>query len=124
MEGSQHGIAWFKRDLRRIDHAAPVCAAAAGPILCLCVIEPSLWGQQDAAARRYHFVLECLEELDADPRRHDRRMHVIVGEVSSVLDRLHARAPFAARCSHQETGMVRAGGRHRPLAAHPLTKGN
>ncbi len=104
VEGPEYSIVWFKRDLRLEDHAALEHAAAAGRVLCLYVIEPSLWAQQDAAAQHYRFVLECLDEVDADLRQHGGRLHVIVGEVPAVLDRLHAQAPFAALYSHQETG--------------------
>ena len=36
-------VVWFKRDLRVHDHAPLAHAAAHGPVLCLYVLEPSLW---------------------------------------------------------------------------------
>ena len=56
-------IVWFKRDLRVHDHAPLQHAAAQGPVLCLYVIEPSLWAQPDAALQHYHFVQESLHDL-------------------------------------------------------------
>jgi deoxyribodipyrimidine photo-lyase len=44
-------VVWFKRDLRVHDHAPLQHAATRGAVLCLYVIEPSLWAQPDAARR-------------------------------------------------------------------------
>ena len=44
-----YSVVWFKRDLRVHDHAALHQAAARGPVLCLYVLEPSLWAEPDAA---------------------------------------------------------------------------
>ena len=49
-------VVWFKRDLRVHDHAPLHHAAAQGSVLCLYVIEPSLWAQPDAALQHYYFV--------------------------------------------------------------------
>jgi deoxyribodipyrimidine photo-lyase len=38
-----YSVVWFKRDLRLHDHAALNHALAAGLVLCLYIIEPSLW---------------------------------------------------------------------------------
>ena len=97
-------VVWFKRDLRLHDHAALSHAAAQGPVLCLYVIEPSLWAQPDAAAQHYHFILESLAELDAALRRRGGQLHIVTGEVCEVLDRLHAAQPFDALVAHEETG--------------------
>ena len=56
-------VVWFKRDLRVHDHAPLHHAAAQGTVLCLYVIEPSLWAQPDAALQQYHFVQESLHDL-------------------------------------------------------------
>ena len=50
-----YAVVWFKRDLRLHDHAALVDAAAHGPMLCLYVIEPSLWAPPDAARQHDEF---------------------------------------------------------------------
>ena len=39
-------------------------AAQQGPVLCLYLIEPSLWRQPDAATQHYHFIRESLVTLD------------------------------------------------------------
>ena len=48
-------VVWFKRDLRVHDHAPLAQAAQRGPVLCLYVVEPSLWAQPDAALQHYRF---------------------------------------------------------------------
>ena len=97
-------VVWFKRDLRVQDHWPLHEAARRGPVLCLYVVEPSLWAQPDAAAQHYGFVRESLQTLDAQLQRLGSRLHVAVGEVVDVLVALHAAAPFEAVHAHEETG--------------------
>jgi deoxyribodipyrimidine photo-lyase len=99
-----YNIVWFKRDLRLHDHAAIYHAARNGPVLCIYVVEPSLWAQADSANQHYQFLLESLRELNAELNRLGGILHVITGEVPAVLARLFALAPFAQLYSHQETG--------------------
>lgn len=99
-----YSVVWFKRDLRLHDHAALAAAAAHGPVLCLYVIEPSLWAQPDAARQHFEFILESLRELAKALRALGGRLHVRTGEVPEVLAQLHALAPFARLMSHEETG--------------------
>ena len=56
-------VVWFKRDLRVHDHAPLAHAAAHGPVLCLYVLEPSLWTQPDSALQHYQFLRESLRDL-------------------------------------------------------------
>ncbi len=97
-------IVWFKRDLRVSDHQPLVEAVKHGPVLCLYVVEPSLWSEPDAAAQHYGFVGESLRALDDSLRPLGTRLHIAVGEVVQILARLHAQAPFEAVHAHQETG--------------------
>ena len=46
-----YGVVWFKRDLHLADHAALAAAARQGPVLCLYIVEPSLWAQPPPANR-------------------------------------------------------------------------
>jgi deoxyribodipyrimidine photo-lyase len=114
-------VVWFKRDLRLADHEALVDAARHGPVLCLYVIEPSLWAQPDAAAQHYHFILESLHELDRALRRQGGQLWTVVGEAVEVLDRLHGLAPFDALHSHEETGNGHTYSRDRAVARWCLT---
>ena len=97
-------VVWFKRDLRVHDHAPLAEAARQGPVLCLYVVEPSLWAQPDAANQHYQFIGESLAELDRELRARGSRLHLAIGEVVDVLDRLHHDHPFAALHAHEETG--------------------
>ena len=97
-------VVWFKRDLRVHDHAPLHHAATQGPVLCLYVIEPSLWAQPDAARQHYHFVQESLHDLAQALQRRGATLQVAVGEVVDVLARLHALAPFHTLVAHEETG--------------------
>lgn len=97
-------VVWFKRDLRVHDHAPLQHAAAQGPVLCLYVVEPSLWAQPDAALQHYHFLQESLHDLALALQRRGATLQVAVGEMVDVLARLHALAPFHTLVAHEETG--------------------
>lgn len=99
-----YSVVWFKRDLRVQDHAALHHACQQGPVLCLYVIEPSLWMQRDAATQHYAFIVESLQELSLQLQHMGGQLHVVVGEVIDVLTQLHAKAPFMALYAHEETG--------------------
>ncbi len=109
-------VVWFKRDLRVQDHAPLADAARQGPVLCLYVVEPSLWAQPDAATQHYRFIAESLADLDRELRARGSRLHLAVGEMVDVLDRLHHRAPFAALHAHEETGNGHTYARDRAVA--------
>ncbi|MET3135784.1 deoxyribodipyrimidine photo-lyase [Undibacterium sp. GrIS 1.2] len=99
-----YSIVWFKRDLRLHDHIALHTAASQGPVLCLYVVEPSIWAQPDAANQHYQFLLESLRDLYVALRQRGGQLHILTGEVTSVFDQLFASAPFSAIYSHEETG--------------------
>ena len=103
-ERMSYSVVWFKRDLRLHDHAALTQAGALGPVLCLYVIEPSMWTQPDAARQHYEFILESLRELAKALRALGGRLHVRTGEVPEVMAQLHALAPFERLYSHEESG--------------------
>jgi len=111
-----YSVVWFKRDLRLHDHAALTQAASQGPLLCLYVIEPSLWAQPDAARQHYEFMLESLRELSRALKSLGGRLHVRSGEVPAVLAQLHALVPFARLLSHEETGNALSFARDKAVA--------
>ena len=96
-------VVWFKRDLRVHDHAPLAHAAAHGPVLCLYVLEPSLWAQPDSALQHYQFLRESLSDLAQQLLGCGARLQLAVGEVPEVLARLHALQPFARLVSQEET---------------------
>ena len=100
-------MVWFKRDLRVQDHVPLVSAAAAGRVLPVYLVEPSLWRQPDAAAQHWGFIRESLRMLDAALRATGQahaRLHVVVGEAVPVLDALHRGIGLAGLHAHEETG--------------------
>ena len=97
-------VVWFKRDLRVHDHAPLVHAARQGPVLCLYVLEPSLWAQPDCALQHFGFLRESLRDLALQLRTCGATLQLAVGEVPEVLAHLHALQPFARLASHEETG--------------------
>ena len=111
-----YALVWFKRDLRVHDHAPLAHAAAQGPLLCLYIVEPSLWAQPDCARQHYEFLGECLQDLAGQLGRLGLTLQLECGEVPEVLERLHALAPFHSLLSHEETGNGQSYARDRATA--------
>ncbi|OQW73980.1 MAG: deoxyribodipyrimidine photolyase [Proteobacteria bacterium ST_bin11] len=97
-------LVWFKRDLRLHDHEPLLHASRNGSVLCVFIIEPSLWAAADAATQHYLFLRESLIDLDAALRKRGGGLRIEVGEAVDVLERLWQEAAFSALYSHQETG--------------------
>ncbi|WP_042421815.1 FAD-binding domain-containing protein [Comamonas granuli] len=109
-------VVWFKRDLRVHDHAPLVHAARQGPVLCLYVVEPSLWAQPDCALQHYLFLRESLRDLAQQLRACGAALQLAVGEVTEVLARLHRLQPFERLVAHEETGNGHTYARDRAVA--------
>lgn len=99
-----YSVVWFKRDLRVDDHTPLTIALKHGPVLCLYIIEPSLWCAPDVSAQHYQFILESLRELYLALKQRGAILHVVTGEAIDVLTKLHLLNPFNAIYSHEETG--------------------
>lgn len=99
-----YSIVWFKRDLRLHDHAALTAALKDGPVLCLYIIEPTLWSAPDVSAQHYQFILESLRELYLALKQRGAVLHVVTGEAVEVLQKIHQQRPFRSIFSHEETG--------------------
>ena len=110
-------LVWFKRDLRVADHAPLARAAAAGPVLCVYVIEPAYWQLPDTAARHWGFIRESLQSLAVDLQALGLRLRVVEGELPAVFQHLHAWAGFDTIHAHQETGNHWTYQRDRRVAA-------
>jgi len=109
-------VVWFKRDLRVHDHAPLVHAARQGPVLCLYVVEPSLWRQPDSALQHSAFLRESLRDLAQQLRACGAALQLAVGEVTEVLARLHHLQPFERLVAHEETGNGHTYARDRAVA--------
>ncbi|WP_428719082.1 FAD-binding domain-containing protein [Undibacterium curvum] len=111
-----YSIVWFKRDLRTVDHAPLIHAAQNGPLLCLYIVEPSLWQQEDVARQHYLFVYECLRDLARQLRICGAELRIELGEATEVLTRIHTHAAFDALLSHEETGNAVSYARDKAVA--------
>ncbi len=115
---------WFKRDLRVHDHAPLAGAAATGrPVLCLYILEPSLWARPEYSARQFAFLLETLDSLDADLRRRGAQLTLRVGEALDVFAALHAEHGLTAIRAHEETGLIQTWERDKAVAAWARSRG-
>jgi deoxyribodipyrimidine photo-lyase len=110
-------IVWFKRDLRVSDHAPLADAAAAGPVLPLWIVEPSLWSAPEASARQYLFQAECAADLSAALAARGQPLVVRVGEAVEVLRGIADVHPVAAIHAHQESTGERDFARDRAVRA-------
>jgi deoxyribodipyrimidine photo-lyase len=108
-------VVWFKRDLRVHDHAPLVHAARRGPLLCVYVLEPSLWAQPDSAWQHGQFLRESLRDLAHHLRHCGAELHLAVGEAPDILSQLHAHLGFDALVSHEETGNAHTFARDRAV---------
>ncbi|GAB2670256.1 cryptochrome/deoxyribodipyrimidine photo-lyase family protein [Arenimonas aestuarii] len=125
-------LVWFKRDLRSLDHAPLVEAAARGPVLPLYVAEPGYWALPDTSARQWEAVADGLHDLRQDLARLGQPLVLRSGDVVEVFDRLHASQGIATLWSHEETGnawtyardkRVMAWARARGIAWHEIPAG-
>ncbi len=107
LSAAHPALVWFKRDLRVVDHAAVHAAQALAPgqpLRGLYIVEPGVWGGDDASGRQWAFLLESLKDLDRALRALGGRLTVEHGEALAVLAQVHARTPFEALLAHEETG--------------------
>lgn len=96
-------VVWFKRDLRIHDHAVLSSVAKHGPTVLLYILEPELWQQPDLSMRQYLFLLQSIQDLQAELRKHQHQLVIKVGNVCDILSDLHHNYNITALWSHQET---------------------
>ena len=108
-------VVWFKRDLRVHDHRPLAAAAAAGPVLPLYIVEPSLVTAPDFDRLHADFIDASLRDLDRDLQTLGTPLIIAHGEVVDCLDRLYAARPFTHLWSHEETGTALTYARDRAV---------
>jgi deoxyribodipyrimidine photo-lyase len=98
-------IVWFKRDLRINDHA-PLLAASRtnAPIIPLYIVEPEYWHQPFASRRHWHFIHDCLCDLDSGLAELGQHLVVKVGDSCDVIKKLHLDHDVSHVYAHEETG--------------------
>ena len=116
-------LVWFKRDLRSVDHAPLVEAAARGPVLPLYVAEPAYWALPDTSGRQWEAIADGLHDLRQDLARLGQPLVVRTGDVIEVFEALHAGPGIAALWSHEETGNAWTYARDRRVIAWARARG-
>lgn len=97
-------LVWFKRDLRIHDHAPLHLASKSElPVLPLYVVEPEYWRQPFASRRHWHFIFDCLIELNHDLANLGQGLVVKTGNVIDVLDQLKQHYEIETIFAHEET---------------------
>ncbi|MEP5153299.1 FAD-binding domain-containing protein [Planktotalea sp.] len=98
-------IVWFKRDLRISDHVPLSLAAAPDvPIIPLYIVEPEYWQQPFASRRHWHFIHDCLRDLDIELAGLGQRLIVKVGDANKVIKHLCQSHNVQEIYAHEETG--------------------
>jgi deoxyribodipyrimidine photo-lyase len=98
-------IVWFKRDLRINDHKPLLVASNSGiPVLPLYVVEPGYWQQGFSSRRHWHFIYDCLSDLNIALTQLGQPLIVQVGEVCDVITRLNSQYSVQAIYAHEEAG--------------------
>ena len=97
-------IVWFKRDLRVADHAPLMLAAREGAVVPLYIIEPELWKLPDSSRRHWHFIHDCLLDLQRDVAALGAPLILRIGEAPEVLEELRSTLGTFTLWSHEETG--------------------
>ncbi len=98
-------IVWFKRDLRVQDHA-PLLAASKSdrPVIPLYIVEPEYWHQPFASRRHWHFIYDCLVDLNKDLADIGQPLIIKVGEAVDIIEGLHDDLGVTEIFAHEETG--------------------
>lgn len=100
-------IVWFKRDLRVHDHAPLLVATQTGnPVVPLYIFETELWSQPELSGRHFHFLTECLAELEAALIARGAGLITRTGDAVDTFKRLHRTHGIGAIHAHEETGLM------------------
>ena len=97
-------IVWFKRDFRLHDHLPLLLASQNGLVIPLYIIEPELWQQPDSSRRHWHFIHDCLVDLQKDLSKFNVPMIIRIGNATDVFEQLHTEIGIFTLWSHAETG--------------------
>lgn len=98
-------IVWFKRDLRIHDHAPLLAASQSNfPVIPLYIVEPEYWQQPFASRRHWHFVHDCLIDLNTALIGLGQPLIVRVGDACDVIAKLYEQHGVGDIYMHEETG--------------------
>ncbi|XP_004844852.1 cryptochrome-1 isoform X4 [Heterocephalus glaber] len=84
-----NAVHWFRKGLRLHDNPAlKECIRGADTIRCVYILDPWFAGSSNVGINRWRFLLQCLEDLDANLRKLNSRLFVIRGQPADVFPRL------------------------------------
>ena len=92
-------------------------AASNGPVLPIYIVEPDYWKLADSSRRHWHFIFECLTELQDQLRKCGLNLVVRVGHAVAVLEDLRQQFGKVALWSHEETGNAWTYARDKAVAS-------
>lgn len=117
-------IWWLRRDLRLADNVALKAAVQAEHVLPVFILDPALLSGPTFSARRYAFLLDGLQRLDADLRTRGSRLIIRRGPpldeltrlaAESQADMIHAEENYTPYARRRDDVI----GRILPLHLHP-----
>uniref|UniRef100_A0A669BYT1 Cryptochrome circadian regulator 3a n=1 Tax=Oreochromis niloticus TaxID=8128 RepID=A0A669BYT1_ORENI len=84
-----NSIHWFRKGLRLHDNPAlREAVQGAATVRCVYFLDPWFAGSSNVGVNRWRFLLQCLEDLDANLRKLNSRLFVIRGQPANVFPRL------------------------------------
>ncbi|XP_019345130.1 cryptochrome-1 isoform X1 [Alligator mississippiensis] len=84
-----NAVHWFRKGLRLHDNPAlRECIQGADTVRCVYILDPWFAGSSNVGINRWRFLLQCLEDLDANLRKLNSRLFVIRGQPADVFPRL------------------------------------
>jgi deoxyribodipyrimidine photo-lyase len=109
-------VVWFKRDLRTRDHVPLLSAILSGrPVLCLFILEPERFEQEDTDAIHVDWELDCAVDLSNTLRKSGSSLHIRIGNAIEVLENLDNEYGIKRILSHEETGNSWSYGRDKKV---------
>ena len=98
-------IVWFKRDLRTNDHAPLLNASQQKiPILPIYIVEPNYWKTESSSRKHWHFIHDCLVDLNNELNNLGQPLIVQTGDVVDIFTRINDFFDIKNIYSHEETG--------------------
>ncbi|MBT9311548.1 FAD-binding domain-containing protein [Leptothoe kymatousa] len=117
-------VVWFRRDLRIYDHEPLWRAARRGEVIPVFVFDRALLHHPETGAARVEFMVNCLQNLDADLQRLGGRLVLLSGDPVEVLPRLVVETQADGIYSYTDCeriyGRVRDARLNQALAARQL----
>ena len=100
-------IVWFKRDLRTNDHA-PLLKASQHklPVLPIYVVEPIYWKTECSSRKHWHYIHDCLVDLNDELRNLGQPLIIQVGDVVDIFTQIKLKFNIENIYSHEETGNI------------------